>query len=89
MIFIVIYAQVTFKEKPQMKIKRFIKLKHGYIIQTWSDKAFKGAVVNWALLSFYGGSHEITLDSMEKWLKLIVDTCKYIIVPQYNMPYLS
>ena len=30
--FFVIYAQVTFEEKPQMKINRFIKLKHGYLI---------------------------------------------------------
>ena len=66
--FFVGYALVTFEEKPQMKINRFIKLKHGYLIHTWSDKAFKGAVVNWVLPSFYGGSPEITLTVPSNWL---------------------
>ena len=34
---------------------------NGYQIHTWSDKAFKGTVVNRELLSLHGGSLEITL----------------------------
>ena len=37
------------------------KQKHGYLIYTWSDKAFKGAVVNRTLPFLHGGSLEITL----------------------------
>ena len=37
------------------------KQKHGYLIHVWSDKAFKGTVVNRTLPSLYGGSLEITL----------------------------
>ena len=35
------------------------KQKCWYLIQTWSDKAFKGTVVNRALPSLYGGLFEI------------------------------
>ena len=41
--------------------KKFKKQKHGYLIYTWSDKAFKGTIVNQALPSLHGGSLEITL----------------------------
>ena len=37
------------------------KQKDGYLIHTWSVKAFKGTVVNQALPSLHGGSLEITL----------------------------
>ena len=37
------------------------KPKHGYLIHTWSDKAFKGTVVNQALPSWHGGSLKIPL----------------------------
>ena len=36
--------QVTFEETPQMKIKSLKKQKHRYLINTWSDNAFKGTV---------------------------------------------
>ena len=36
-----------------------MKQKHGYLIITGSDKAFKGTVVNRALPSLYGGSLKI------------------------------
>ena len=35
--------------------------KHGYLIHTWSDKSFKGTVVNRVLPSLDGGLLEITL----------------------------
>ena len=34
-------APVTFAEKPQMKINSLKKQKHGHLIHTWSDKAFR------------------------------------------------
>ena len=37
--------QVTFVEKPQVKIISFQNCKHKYLIHTWSDKGFK--VIKW------------------------------------------
>ena len=37
------------------------KQKHGYLIHTWSDKAFMGTAVKQALPSLHGGSVEIAL----------------------------
>ena len=39
-----------------MKIFSLYKQKHGYLIHTWSDKALKGTVVNWAFFLLHGGS---------------------------------
>ena len=55
------FFNVTFAEKPQMKIISLKKQKHWYLINTWSEKAFKGTVVNRALPSVDGGSLKITL----------------------------
>ena len=44
-----------------MKINSFSINQHWYLKHTWSDKAFKGTVVNRALPSLYGGSVEIAL----------------------------
>ena len=44
-----------------MKINSLKKCKHGYLIHTWSDKAYNGTVVNRTFPSFYGGSLELTL----------------------------
>ena len=52
--------QVTVAEKPQIKINREEK-KHWYLIHTWSDKAFKGTVVNKVVSSLQWGSLEISL----------------------------
>ena len=41
--------------------KQLNKQKHEYPIHSWSHKAFKGALVNWALSFLHGGSLEITL----------------------------
>ena len=49
-----------FPKEPQIKINNVKKQKHGYLIHTWSDKAFEGSVVNRALSSFLGGSLEYT-----------------------------
>jgi len=49
----------TFAEKPEMKINSLKKQKHGYLIHTWSDKAFKNTNVNWELGCLRGGSFEI------------------------------
>ena len=38
-------AQVTFEEKPHLKTISFFIYKHWYLIHTWSDKDFKGAVI--------------------------------------------
>ena len=38
-----------------------LNTKHGYLIHTWSDKAFKGTIVNQALSSLNWGSLKITL----------------------------
>jgi len=39
-------AQVIFVEKLQLKIILFSNYNHGYLIYTWSDKAFKDTVVS-------------------------------------------
>ena len=44
-----------------MKINSFKELTHGVLINTCSDKTFKGTVVNPALPSLPGGSLKITL----------------------------
>ena len=46
-------------ENPQMNINTLKKQKHEYLIHTWSDKGFKGTVVNRALSSLHAGSLEI------------------------------
>jgi len=40
------FPQVTFVENPPMKTETYHKLKHGYLIYSWSDIAFKGAIMN-------------------------------------------
>ena len=42
-------AQVTFVEKPQMKIISFWKQNHGYLFHTWPGKDIKGIVLNRSL----------------------------------------
>ena len=44
-----------------MQINSLKKQKHGHLLNTWSDKAFKGTVVNRTLPSLQGGLLEITL----------------------------
>ena len=48
--------QVTFGEKPQMKIHSLKEQIHGYLIQI-----YQGTVVNRTLPSFHGGSLQMTL----------------------------
>ena len=40
------YDTATFVEKPQIEIISFQKQNYGHLTPTWSDKAFKGTVVN-------------------------------------------
>ena len=47
-------AQVEFEKKPLKKINSLKKQNQWYLIHTWSDNAFKGTVVNRALLSLHG-----------------------------------
>ena len=54
-------AQVTFVETPQLKKNSIHYYKHLYLIQTWSDKAFKGTVVNRVLPSLHEGPFEIEI----------------------------
>ena len=42
-------AQITFLNKPQLKIISFLNYKHRYLIHTWSDKALKDTIENRAL----------------------------------------
>ena len=53
-------------EKPQLKINSFQIYKHTYFIHNWSDKAFRGTIVNGALSSLLVGSLEITLTVRKK-----------------------
>ena len=46
--------QVTFAEKPMMKIKSLKKQKNWYLIGTWLDRAFKGTNVNRVLPLVHG-----------------------------------
>ena len=50
---------VIFTVKPRM-INSFKKQKHWFLLHTWLDTAFKGAVIYRALSSVHGGSFEIT-----------------------------
>ena len=52
-------AQVSFAEKPQMKIKSLHKKKHAYLIHT--RKALKGTIVNQAVPSLPRGLLESTV----------------------------
>ena len=54
-------AQSTFVKKPLLKMTRFRNYELGYRIHTWSDKAFKGTVLNRASPLLYSGSIEIPL----------------------------
>ena len=54
-------AQLTWVDKPQMKIIIFYNYKHWYIIHTWSDKAFKCTVVNRAITNWGSPKNKITL----------------------------
>ena len=54
-------TSTTFAEKPQMKINSCKKQKHWYKMWTWSDKEFKGTVVNQAMPVLPVGSLLITL----------------------------
>ena len=49
------------QEKQQLKINSLKKSKQGYIIQTWSDIALKGTIVNRTFPSLNRGSLETTL----------------------------
>ena len=62
-------SQVTFVENPQMKLNRLKKQNHGYSIHTWSDKAFKGTLVNGALSSLYEGWLEMVTYSPSNHLR--------------------
>ena len=53
-------------EKPQLKLIRFQNYKHCCLINTWSDKALNGTVVNRALSPLHGGSLKILLTVLLK-----------------------
>ena len=53
-------AQVTFEEKPQLKTISFENYTHWNLILTWSDRVFKGTVVNQTFPSLHVGSLVIT-----------------------------
>ena len=67
-------AQVTFVEESQLKIISFQKDKQWYIIHTWTDKGFKGTVVNQTLSSFHEGPLEIRLTVTLKKRKVVSET---------------
>ena len=72
-------GQVTFAEKPYIKINRFKKQKHWYLIHTWSDIALKGTIVNQKLSSLHEGSHEITLTVPLKFVVFSRGSCFTVI----------
>ena len=41
--------------EPTNENKQFKKIKHEYLIFTWSDKAFNGTVLHWGMPSSHGG----------------------------------
>ena len=51
----------NFSEKPKLKLSSLNKQNNWYLIYSYTDKAFKGTVVNHTLPSLVGGSLEITL----------------------------
>ena len=60
---------VAFAEKPLIKMNRNMNI--GNLIHTWSQKDFKGTVVNRALPSLLGGTLKITLTiSWTNWKKI-------------------
>ena len=54
-------VQVTFVEKPQVKLISSQNHKHWYLIHTKSDKAFQDNVVNRTMPALNGGSFQILL----------------------------
>ena len=48
------------QEKNANEINSLKKLKYGFLIHTWCDKALKGTVVNQALTSLYRWTRKIT-----------------------------
>ena len=67
-----------------MKINSLDKQKHGYLINTWSDKDFKGTVVNQALLYLREWSLKITLTvPVTSILKYLNSMIFYVIVMWY------
>ena len=53
----------AFVEKPQLKIISFQNYKHFYLMNTWSDNALKGTVVNQTLPSLHGDALDCFLFS--------------------------
>ena len=59
--FLIIYQMLLITKKCSSQCNFHREKNHEYLINTWSDKAFDGKVVNRALSSLHGGSLEITL----------------------------
>ena len=57
-------TQITFADKPHLKITIFQKEKHGFKINTWSDESLKGAVVNPIFQSIKEGHLEVRILSL-------------------------
>ena len=53
--------KVVLAEKSKMKINSLNKLKHGYLIYTWSDKAFKEGYRCKSGIGIFAGHSEIML----------------------------
>ena len=68
-------AQVTFVEKQKMKKKNSLKKqKYWCLIHAWSDKGFKGTVLNQVLPSLHRWSLEITVTTVPD-SALILNRC--------------
>ena len=61
-------AHVNFVENPQLKRTSFLNYIHGYLIQTLSDNAFNGNIVNRALPTLLEGHLKLHLHTVPLWL---------------------
>ena len=67
------FQQNELKENFKWPLMQIIKNKHCYLIHTWSDKTFKGTIVNRALPSLYGGPLDLfrlnsAIQNSQQWL---------------------
>ena len=58
-----IISAVNFVEKPQLETFNFQREKHGYLIYSWTDKAFQSLSIKHAINNIHGKYLEITISA--------------------------